>query len=79
MKESVARPTVRSTERRRNSSALLDGAALAEQLDVSERFVRRMVSERRIPFRKIGRFVRFHPDDIDKWLEAQRVETAERY
>jgi excisionase family DNA binding protein len=51
-------------------------AALAERLDVSVRFVRRLVHERRIPFLKIGKFIRFDPDEIDSWLDSHRV--AER-
>ena len=52
---------------------LLDIAQLAERLGVSERFVRRLVEERRIPFLKIGKFVRFDPGDIDRWIALQRV------
>ena len=46
----------------------------AERLGTSERFVRRLVSERRVPFHKVGKYVRFDPLDIDAWLEAHRVE-----
>jgi len=52
--------------------ALWDVAALAQRLGVSERFVRRLVHERRIPFLKIGKFVRFDPDDIADWLSDRR-------
>jgi excisionase family DNA binding protein len=52
---------------------LLDVAALARRLGVTERFVRRLVEDHRVPFLKIGKFVRFHPDDIDDWLESKRV------
>lgn len=52
---------------------LLDIAQLAERLGVTERFVRRLVEERRIPFLKIGKFVRFDPADIDRWIALQRV------
>ena len=55
-------------------SALIDIATLADRLGVTERFVRRLVEERRVPFLKIGKFVRFHPDDIDHWVSARRVE-----
>ena len=54
--------------------ALLDIAALAERLGVTERFVRRLVDERRIPFLKIGKFIRFDPADIGAWIDEQRVE-----
>jgi len=36
-------------------------------------FVRRLVAERRIPFLKIGKYVRFDPDELAAWLDAQRV------
>lgn len=47
---------------------------LAARLGVSERFVRRLVDERRIAFHKIGRYVRFDPDDVDDWIARSRVE-----
>jgi excisionase family DNA binding protein len=56
-------------------SALLDIAAVAERLGVTERLVRRLVAERRIPYVKVGRFVRFDPVDIADWIHAARVPT----
>jgi hypothetical protein len=32
--------------------------------------------ERRIAYRKVGRFVRFHPDDLAEYVAAHRVEVA---
>jgi excisionase family DNA binding protein len=46
----------------------------AERLNTTARHVRRLVFERRIAYRKIGRFVRFHPDDLAEYVAAQRVE-----
>jgi excisionase family DNA binding protein len=58
---------------------LLDIAGVAERLAVSERFVRRLVFERRIPFLKIGHFVRFDPAEIERWIaEAQVPQRARR-
>jgi excisionase family DNA binding protein len=54
-------------------TALLDIAALAERLAVSERYIRRLVFERRIPFLKIGHFIRFDPAEIDGWIAQARV------
>lgn len=48
---------------------------LAEFLKLSEDHIRRMVSQRTIPFVKIGRSVRFKSDDIDQWLSTKRVYT----
>lgn len=55
---------------------LVDIGGLAERLGVSERFVRRLVSERRVPFRKIGKFVRFDIAEIDLWIAERRVDVA---
>ena len=55
---------------------MIDIAGLAERLGVGERFVRRLVEERRIPFFKIGRHVRFRPDDVELWIRESRVEAC---
>jgi hypothetical protein len=36
--------------------------------------VRRLVEERRIPYRKIGRLLRFDPDEVEAWLDRCRIE-----
>jgi prevent-host-death family protein len=46
---------------------------LAEQLSVSVRHVRRLVAERRVPFLKVFKFVRFDPNAIAEWLDRNRV------
>jgi excisionase family DNA binding protein len=46
---------------------------LAGWLGVEVGFVRRLIAERRIPFVKIGRFVRFDPEEIAAWIDSQRV------
>ena len=53
---------------------LLDIDQVATALGVTRRHVQRLVSERRIPFLKVGRFVRFDPAALNVWLEDQRVE-----
>ncbi len=40
----------------------------------TERFVRRLVAERRVAFYKVGKFVHFDPDRIDAWLAATSVD-----
>ncbi len=49
-------------------------AETAAYLNTSERFVRRLISERRIAFHHVGRHVRFALTDLDAWLAAARVE-----
>ncbi|MCP5029915.1 MAG: helix-turn-helix domain-containing protein [Actinomycetia bacterium] len=44
--------------------SLLDINEVTTRLGVTPRVVRRLVFERRIPFHKVGRYVRFDPDDI---------------
>ena len=58
------------------TEGLLDIDGLASMLGVSERFVRRLVEERRIPFLKIGRHVRFEPAEVESWIRSSRIEPA---
>jgi excisionase family DNA binding protein len=53
---------------------LLDSQQIAGMLGITERHVRRLVAERRIPFAKVGRFVRFDPRDIERWVEKAKVQ-----
>jgi excisionase family DNA binding protein len=52
---------------------LVDIDVLAEWLATSPRHVRRLVEERRVPFVKVGHFIRFDPDDITLWIDEQKV------
>lgn len=45
---------------------------LAERLEVPVRFVRRLVAEKRIPYRKVGKLIRFAEQEIAEWLETTR-------
>ncbi len=49
----------------------------ADYLGMKERFVRRLVSERRITFFKVGRFVRLDPDVLDQFLADSVVPASE--
>jgi excisionase family DNA binding protein len=53
---------------------LLTMEEVAERLHTTPRHVRRLVFERRIAYRKLGRYVRFHPDDVAEYVAAHRVE-----
>ncbi len=46
----------------------------ADYLNVSERYVRRLVAERRIAFHKVGHLLRFQAEDLQAFFEAGRVE-----
>lgn len=51
-----------------SSSHLLDYAAAAVYLGTTQRHVRRLVAERRIGHVKVGRLVRFTPDDLATYV-----------
>ncbi|GAA5176924.1 hypothetical protein GCM10023322_00290 [Rugosimonospora acidiphila] len=46
----------------------------AARIKMSERYVRRLVAERRIPFHKLGRSVRLKASDLAAHIDAGRVE-----
>ncbi len=52
---------------------LLTMNELAERLGVTPRHVRRLVADRRVPFLRVGRFIRFDPAQIVTWLASSRV------
>lgn len=49
---------------------------LTENLGVSVRHIRRLVSERRIPFHKWGRLLRFDIEEVNIWLDGTRVDPS---
>jgi excisionase family DNA binding protein len=51
---------------------LLTYQQLAVWLNDSVRHIRRLVLEDRIPYHKVGHFVRFDPTGIAEWLEANK-------
>lgn len=53
---------------------LLTVAEAARVLNTGERFVRRLIAERRIVFVRIGRHVRIDHDDLAAFVAAGRVE-----
>jgi excisionase family DNA binding protein len=53
-------------------SRLLNIDAVAERLAVTPRHIRRLVAERRIPYLKVGRFIRFDPAEVESWLDGTR-------
>jgi excisionase family DNA binding protein len=53
---------------------LLTVEQAAQRLGTGVRFVRRLVAERRIRFYHVGKYVRFHPDDVADYIRSGRVE-----
>ena len=58
---------------RDDKAALINVEQLADELGVSVRYVRRIIAERRIPYVKVGHLIRFERDEVDRWVEANRV------
>lgn len=56
----------------------MTAAQAALFLGVSERYVRRLVAERRVSYYKVGRHVRFRAADLDALLSGSLVESRER-
>lgn len=56
----------------------LDISEAAAYLNVSDRYVRRLVAERRVPYLKVGRLVRFRPEDLDSYLETCLIQPVDR-
>ena len=58
------------TERATNMISIRE---LAAELGVTDRYVRRVIAERRIPYVKVGHLVRFERCEIDRWVESNRI------
>lgn len=59
-------------------SGYLTVAEAAEYLNTSERFIRRLIAERRVAFHHVGRHVRLTAPDLDAFVRAGRVEPITR-
>jgi excisionase family DNA binding protein len=55
---------------------LLTVKEAADRLGTAERFIRRLIFERRIPYTKLGRHVRIATSDLDAFVHAGRVEAG---
>ena len=54
-------------------ATLLSVEDVADELGTSVRFVRRLVQERRIPFHKIGKYVRIATEDLAAFIADGRI------
>jgi excisionase family DNA binding protein len=54
----------------------LDITALAEQLRIKRSTLYAWAEQGTIPYLKLGRLVRFDPDEIEAWLEAHRQDAT---
>ena len=55
------------------TTKMLSIPEVAHALGVSPRWVRRAVIERRLPYVKVGRLVRFESDDVEAFIASNRI------
>ena len=67
-------PSQQDNEERSREVRYLTVRESAEYLNTSERFVRRLISERRIAFHHVGRHIRIDVADLEVFVRAGRVE-----
>lgn len=70
--------TLRRQGRPPELDTLLTVEQAAERLGTSERFVRRLIAERRIAYVKLGRHVRISQHDLINYVAIGRVEAGRR-
>ena len=56
-----------------SADELLTASQAGDYLQTGERFIRRLIAERRIPYVKLGKFVRVQRSALDAFIEAGRV------
>jgi excisionase family DNA binding protein len=56
--------------------ALLNVPQVADKLGTSQRFVRRLIAERRISYTKLGKHVRIADADVEAFIAAGRIEAT---
>jgi excisionase family DNA binding protein len=57
----------------KTEDVILDVGGLAEYLGVDRSWVYKAVSQKSIPYYKIGKYTKFRQAAIDKWVETQAV------
>ncbi len=65
--------TPRSTAGIEGNDQLLTVAQAGEYLSTGERFVRRLIAQRRISYVKLGKYVRLERSALDAFVQAGRV------
>lgn len=60
-----------------NNLQLVDIAELSKGLDISRHTIYGWVSQKKIPYTKVGRLLRFDLQEIREWLISRHVEVRE--
>lgn len=58
---------------------LVDISEFSEKLNIKKKTIYDWVHKGLIPYIKLGRLVRFDPDDIDRWLKSKRSKKKYRF
>jgi excisionase family DNA binding protein len=69
-------PDRSAADQRRLIPVLMDCKAAGEYTGFGERYMRRLVFEKRIAYVKVGHMVRFERATLDKFIEDHRVDPA---
>jgi excisionase family DNA binding protein len=62
---------------RERNDPLLTVAEAGDYLGTGERFIRRLIAQRRITYVKLGKYVRLQRSTLDAFIEAGRVTSEE--
>lgn len=65
-----------STRTEQDSGPWVGYEGAAEHTDLSEAWLRELVMQKRIPFKKVGRRVLFSVPRLDEWINEQDRESA---
>jgi excisionase family DNA binding protein len=69
-------PRSNSTHPHRNHGQLLDVPAVARQLDVSEKTVRRLIARGELRAHRIGRLLRISEEELGRFIDANRQNSS---
>ena len=66
------RPILNQTESADSATSLLDPGQVAARLNVPKSWVYAAAEREEIPSRKVGKYLRFVPEEIETWLNGQQ-------
>jgi len=70
-------PTSERVAPSERNDPLLTVAEAGDYLGTGERFIRRLIAQRRITYVKLGKYVRLQRSTLDAFIEAGRVMSEE--
>jgi excisionase family DNA binding protein len=59
-------------------SPLITSSDAADRHGCSERMIRKLVRTRQVPFMRVGRLVRFRPEELDRYVETHSVAASDQ-